>query len=120
MLLFTLGLWTRVTSVLAWAGSTCYVHRCSTQLFGMDTMSTILLLYLMIGPSGAALSLDAWLRKRRDPTPPRPQVSANLAIRLLQVHFCFVYAMSGLSKLQGNLWWNGTALWDCLANYSVR
>jgi hypothetical protein len=118
MLLFTIGLWTRVTSVLAWAGSLCYIHRCATQLFGMDTMSTILLTYLMIGPSGAALSVDSWLRRRRDPSPPRPQVSANLAIRLMQVHFCFIYAASGLTKLQGATWWNGTALWLCLANYN--
>jgi hypothetical protein len=115
-LLFTIGLGTRVTSVLAWAGSLCYIHRTPTLLFGMDTMSTILLTYLMIGPSGAALSVDGWLRRRRDPTPARPQVSANLAIRLMQVHFCFVYLASGLSKLMGASWWNGTALWYCLAN----
>jgi hypothetical protein len=37
-------------------------------------------------------------------------------LRLLQVHFCFIYMAAGLSKLQGNTWWNGTAIWSTLAN----
>ena len=53
MLLFTVGLWTRVTSVLAWMGAMQYVQRLPTSMFGMDTMMIILLLYLMIGNSGA-------------------------------------------------------------------
>src|SRR5262249_24118107 len=31
-------------------------------------------------------------------------------------HFCFIYAASGLSKLQGSLWWNCSALWYTLVN----
>ena len=70
MLLFAVGLWTRVTSVLAWIGAIQYVHRVPTHLFGMDTMLMILLLYLMIGNSGAALSVDRWLERRRRARPP--------------------------------------------------
>ncbi len=124
MLLFTVGLWTRVTSVLAWAGAMQYVQRLPTNMFGMDTMMIILLLYMMIGDSGAALSLDRWLERRRQTrrggvAPPlAPSWSANFAIRLVQVHFCLIYLVSGASKLQGPSWWNGTALWYCLANYN--
>ena len=35
----------------------------------------------------------------------------------MQIHFCIIYLASGTSKLQGTAWWNGTALWACLANY---
>ena len=35
------------------------------EMFGMDVMMNICLIYLMIGPSGAALSLDRWLAKGR-------------------------------------------------------
>ena len=58
ILMFTIGLYTRITSVLTWFGTLFYIHRCQQILFGMDTMSNILLLYLMIGPSGAAFSID--------------------------------------------------------------
>jgi hypothetical protein len=128
--LFTLGVGTRLTSVLAWLGVISYTQRAPTTLFGQDTMMNILMVYLMIGPSGAALSVDrliarfwaSWhgLRSRRPALPvltPVPSVSANLAIRLLQVHVCIVYLAAGLSKLKGNAWWQGTAIWGTLANY---
>jgi hypothetical protein len=124
--LFTLGLWTPVTSALAWIASLSYIHRSPMTLFGMDTMMNIALLYLMIGPSGAAFSLDRLLARRRfhkgrcsSPwTPdPDPSMSANLALRLFQVHFCIIYMAAGLSKLLGTAWWNGTALWGTLANW---
>ncbi len=126
LLLFTVGLWTRVTSVLAWMGAMCYVQRLPTNNFGMDTMLIILMLYLMIGNSGAALSVDRWLELRRlrreqgsqaDLALP-PSWTANLAIRFIQIHFCIIYFASGSSKLLGGAWWNGTAMWLTLANYN--
>jgi len=128
MFLFTIGFCTRVTSALTWLAALSYIQRSPVTLFGMDTMMNIALLYLMIGPSGDALSLDRLLAryrlKRLHPgerglpaLPLRPSVSANFAIRLMQVHFCFIYMMAGLSKLMGGVWWNGTALWGTLANY---
>ena len=65
LLLFTVGLWTRVTSVLAWMGAMCYVQRLPTTNFGQETMLIILMMYMMIGNSGAALSVDRWLELRR-------------------------------------------------------
>jgi hypothetical protein len=127
ILLFTVGFCTRVTSVLAWLGAMQYVQRAPSTLFGMDTMMMILLLYLMIAPSGAALSVDHWLRRRREKRrlgldklpdlPPEPTVVANLATRLIQVHFCIIYLASGTSKLLGSSWWSGTAPNLVLLNY---
>src|SRR5262249_54056114 len=124
MFLFTIGFCTRLTSVLTWVGIISYIHRTPTTLFGMDTIMNILAIYLMIGPSGAALSVDRLIarwwagRQGRELGPPRPLVSANFAIRLMQIHFCIIYLASGLSKLQGPAWWNGNALWGTMANYS--
>jgi hypothetical protein len=128
MLLFTLGLWTRVTSVLTWIGSLMYIQRLQpVMLFGMDTMTNLGLFYLMIAPCGAALSLDRWLQVRRErkrlgskyvPQPPPPMVSATFATRLLQINFCIIYFAAGTSKLLGTSWWNGTAPNGFLLNYS--
>jgi hypothetical protein len=145
--LFLIGFCTRVTSALTWFAALSYIHRAAATVFGVDTMMTILLLYLMIGPSGAALSVDRliarwWARARprvlarwhafwgRGPgtaatapasavvsQTPVPSVSANLAIRLLQVHVCIIYLSAGLSKLQGQSWWTGTAVWGTIANF---
>lgn len=119
--LFTLGVGTRVTSFITWFAAVNYIQRNFIVAYGVDTMMTILLLYLAIGPSGAALSLDRWLgrwrRGVRKAEPTQPTISANVAIRVLQIHVCIIYAMAGLSKLQGNAWWNGTALWIVLGNF---
>jgi hypothetical protein len=114
--LFALGLWTRLTGLIAWVAAMSYVQRANSTVFGVDTMLMIVLLYLQLGPSGAVLSLDRWLQKLRarwrgEPVPAvEPSASANFAIRLLQVHFCIVYFASGTSKLLGSMWWAGTAL----------
>jgi uncharacterized membrane protein YphA (DoxX/SURF4 family) len=127
--LFILGLGTRVVAVLAWVLMLGYIHRATAALFGMDTMIAILLLYLMLTPAGSALSLDRLIQRWRtsvnalshgvrEPLPgPTPSVGANIGLRLLQVHFCMIYLASGMSKLQGPAWWNGTALWQTLSNY---
>ena len=122
MLLFTLGFCTRVTSVLTWLAALSYIQRSQITLFGMDTMMNILLFYLMLSPCGAALSIDRWLVRRRQAQSagsllldrPESLVSANLGLRLMQVHFCFIYMAAGLSKLMGGTWWNGTAVWGTL------
>ncbi|MBI2804360.1 MAG: hypothetical protein HYX68_05170 [Planctomycetes bacterium] len=143
--MFTLGFCTRITSALLWFGYLCYINRNPNVLFGVDTMTNILLLYLMISPCGAVYSLDrvirkwwvgakmglveSWYRFWRLPVPtniapptpvpdvPEPSVSANVALRLLQIHVCFIYGMAGLSKLLGRSWWDGSAIWMTVANY---
>jgi hypothetical protein len=132
--LFTIGFCTRVTSVLTWLAVLGYIHRTNQILFGMDTMMNILLIYLMIGNSGAALSVDRLIARYRaarasirrcgaidDRTraflaDAPPTAGANFGIRLIQVHFCFIYMAAGLSKLKGAGWWNGTAFWDVMIN----
>ncbi len=132
--LFTIGLFTRVTSVLVWLACVGYIHRTQQVLFGMDTMMNILLFYLMIGNSGAALSVDRLIARYRavraslkrtgtlDPQTsaflayPPPSVGAGFAVRLLQIHFCFIYAAAGLSKLKGQSWWGGQAFWEVVVN----
>lgn len=126
MFLFAIGFCSRITGVLTWIFLLFYINRSNVSVFGMDTMMNILAMYLIIGPSGAAFSVDRlierWIASRRGVSgaalePPAPSVSANVAIRLVQINFCFVYGMSGLSKLQGGAWWSGTATWLTMVNY---
>jgi Vitamin K-dependent gamma-carboxylase len=124
--LFTIGLWTRITTVITWMACLCYIQRTTTLVFGLDAMMAILMFYMMIGPCGATLSVDRWLEIRRarklfgpDNVPEvQPSVLANIALRGMQVHFCFIYLAAGTSKLLGPRWWSGAALWYCYANYS--
>jgi hypothetical protein len=116
---FTLGIASRVTSILAWAIMVSTSRRVPVLYFGFDQAILSWMLYLAFtGASGQALSLDRLLFRRRaaaapaagSSTIPVPTVSANLALRLIQLHLCLIYAVAGLAKLQGRVWWNGEAM----------
>ncbi len=114
LLLFTLGLATRVTSILAFIVVVSYVNRTPCALFGLDQINSFLTLYCAIGPSGADLSLDRWLKRDRGPV--KPTIGANIALRLIQVQMCVIYFYAGITKLQGPAWWNGEAMWLAFVN----
>jgi hypothetical protein len=121
--LFALGVWTRLTSILALIVAVSFVNRVPAALFGLDQINVMLTLYLALGPSGQALSIDRWLALRRQAgglAPPSPSAGANLAQRLIQVHMCVIYFFAGISKLQGPAWWNGEAMWRAFANLEYQ
>lgn len=121
--LLTLGLASRAVSVLAFLVMVSYANRVPGALFGLDQINGILAMYLMIGPSGAAYSLDRLRAPRgadgvRPPAP--PSTSANIAIRLIQIHLCVIYFFAALGKLGGESWWWGDALWGSFANLEYQ
>jgi hypothetical protein len=116
--MFTLGLFTRVTSVLSLVIAISYGYRTPTALFGLDQINALLTMYLCLGPCGAALSLDRLIRRWRkgELSPPRPSVASNVSLRLIQLHMCVIYFFAGVAKLRGYAWSDGTAMWLSLAN----
>ncbi len=125
--LFTCGVFTRVTSILSLLIVISYANRLPTAQFGLDQINGLLTLYLALGPSGAAYSIDSWLRRSGSETSRTtavglgwdsfgPSIHANIAIRLIQLHMCVIYLFAGLGKLQGMAWWDGLAMWMAFAN----
>jgi uncharacterized membrane protein YphA (DoxX/SURF4 family) len=120
---FTIGLLTRFTSVLALAVVISFAHRVPEALFGLDKISGVLTFYMAVGPSGAALSVDRWLARRkqaRASSPPHGSALANFTLRLIQVHMCIIYLFAGLAKLQGPAWWTGQAMWLAFGNLEYQ
>lgn len=120
--LLTVGLFTRVVSVLALIAALAYVQRLPGALFGLDQINVMLAMYLAIGPSGDTFSLDRRRAKRRagEDLPVRSSWTANLAIRLIQIHMCVIYLFAGMAKLTGPAWWDGTALWMAFGNMEYQ
>jgi hypothetical protein len=120
--MLTVGLFTRVTSILACIITLSYCHRLVGLQFGLDQVNALLVTYLAVGPSGAVYSVDRWLKQRKsgEPLPVVPSTAANVAIRLIQVHMCIVYLFGGISKMQGTTWWNGSAVWYAVANHEYQ
>jgi len=115
------GFQTRLASICAWYMTISYAHRLPTALYGLDQINGFLSMYLMFGDCGARYSVDAYLKKLRFADSAvlsnvRPTVGTNISIRLMQVHLCVLYFFAGISKLQGETWWDGSALWGAIAN----
>ncbi len=139
--LYALGIFSRLTSILSWVIVVSTVRRVPIALYGFDQVLSVLTLYLAVtGAAGQAVSFDRFWRRWRqaraqaaqrrasipqggpgrrvtpgDPAVPVATVSANLALRLIQLHIVVIYGMAGLAKIQGPSWWNGTALWKTMA-----
>jgi hypothetical protein len=123
--LFTLGVATRVTAVVSWL---IVVSLLASPASHPDTDYMLVLpaFYLMLGylalgqwswslsplerllgPRGTSIFAAFRTGDRERP----PSHAANLALRLLQVHFAIMVVTSGLHKLQVDHWWAGVAYW---------
>jgi uncharacterized membrane protein YphA (DoxX/SURF4 family) len=119
--LLTVGLFTRVTAILAFVITLSYCHRITGSWFGLDQINAFIATYLMLGSSGAVYSVDRWLAARRgEERPVQPKVGTNIAVRLLQVHMCIIYLFGGIGKMRGENWWDGSATWLALASLEYQ
>jgi hypothetical protein len=120
--LFTLGLATRITGALTWVLVVSFFANPATRSEA-DYLVGILAFYLMIaylllGQWSCALTpverllgpRGTWVLSRPTSAQHR-SYAANLAMRLLQVHFVIIVVTSGLHKLQLGPWWGGVAFW---------
>jgi hypothetical protein len=108
-----LGLWTRLSLVMVFVGLMSFQRRDPWVLNTGDWLLRILSFYLVLAPAGAALSLDRFLRHRRQfwDSPLR----SPWVVRLIQIQLSAVYLFSVWAKVQGTDWNNGTAV-----SYALR
>jgi len=115
LLMLSVGLLTRFVAPLTFFFHLMFLNRNMTVMFGVDMISTFFFLYLIFSNSGAYYSLDkklfcknSWLYRSSAST------INHIALRLMQIQLCVIYAFSGLEKLKGTRWWDGSAIWDVL------
>jgi len=138
LVLFTAGVFTRVTSPLAWIVVMSYIHRAPVLAGLMEPILAMVLFYVCLGglfydKGCAPLSFDGWWKRGRQPAATRPgepgavrSVTANVVVRLVQVHLCVVYLMMGIAKLaepatvDATGWWGGEAVWWLIARPESR
>jgi hypothetical protein len=127
--LFTLGVATRLTAPLTWVLVVSFSANPATT-YDADSFLGMLAFYLMVGyllyglmkprQSLSAMLLgpkETWLFRRSAPGASENvsvSAAANLAVRLIQVHFSIAMVASGLHKLQVKDWWSGNAAWFLL------
>lgn len=130
LLMFLVGAFTRVTSVLSLIVVLSYMHRAPMLAGQMEPVLAMLLFYLCFAPAGRFLSVDRFLRRRKltgqaavspgeDPLE-QPSVWANISLRAMQIHVVAFYLIIALTKFRWIGWWNGDAIWGLLAYSESR
>jgi len=105
-----------------------YVHRGPMIMGLFEPVLTMVLFYLCFSPCNRRYSVDRWLANRRrrlsaaetTSADAQPSVAANVCQRLIQVHVAGLYLMMGLTKLGGEDWWSGDAMWWLIAHSDSR
>ena len=109
----TIGLATRVATATVAVIVTYDLFLSTTNFHNNRAYLVIVLAALAVVPCGRELSVDAWLRRRRD-GPRLPTTSPGWPLWLLRVEAATVYGASGLSKLLDPDWFDGTVTWQRL------
>jgi uncharacterized membrane protein YphA (DoxX/SURF4 family) len=93
-----------------------------------DTVMRLIAFYLVFMPIGQCWSVDAWLRRRLWPNArtnewrggieDQPESGTRAGcwgplwgLRLLQIQMCVIFLSAGISKLNGDAWLDGTAIY---------
>lgn len=109
----TLGWHSRLAAIMVFVGIISFERDNWLVLNSGDGLLRVLAFYLMLAPSGAALSLD-----RRRTAPGRFwefPARAPWALRLVQIQLSVLYLATVWHKMQGEQWRDGTAV-----SYALR
>lgn len=107
-LCLVVGFRSRLAAAVVWVSLVSFGRRDPWVLNSGDLMLTVLAFYLMLMPSGAALSVDRWLRPRSRfwEFPAR----SVWPLRLIQVQVTIMYFFAVWEKVRGATWNDGTAV----------
>jgi hypothetical protein len=102
------GFASRLSALVVWIALVSFGRRDPWVLNSGDLMLAVLAFYLMLAPSGAALSADRWLgaRTRFWEFPAR----SIWPLRLVQVQVSLLYLFAVWEKVRGQTWNDGTAV----------
>lgn len=107
---YLVGWKTRIMNVLVVFLLAAYWHRSPWAVNGGDRLLRIFAFYMCFAPSGRAWSVDAWQAGLRGATAP------VFAIRLIQLQAIVMYTYTGIAKITGHTWHQGTALYYSLTD----
>jgi hypothetical protein len=121
LLLFAFGVGGRFLAFGVWLLHVAFIQRNYAVAFGADLIGGIFLFYLALAGSSKGMSLQELFKrgfkKSWESSWERSTgIFGSVFFRLMQVQLCVIYVYTGLEKLKGSSWWDGTALWTVLAN----
>jgi hypothetical protein len=112
---------TRLCAVVVWVLAVSFTNLNVYAINAGDHIRGMLLLYLVMIPSGASWSVDAWrkAREHRGVADAGRMLVHPWALRLLLIQLAWMYGCSGLCKLSGYNWVAGNSLYYVMHDLSL-
>lgn len=117
---FTLGFRSNLSALLFFLCLTSFHHRNLMIFHSGDTLLRVCLFLLIFGPIGKMYSIDSWLAGRKNAGSASERVECSPWVQnLLRFQIAIVYAQSSIAKIQGDTWWDGTAVYyaTCMEDF---
>jgi hypothetical protein len=124
LILLLVGALPRLAALVGFILHVALIQRNYSVAYGADFITTFMFFSLIFIRSDRRFSLAAWWRARtgrslRDDAGSIPQMLSSAAIRVMQIQLCLIYAYTGLEKMKGPSWWDGSAIWAVVGNQQI-
>lgn len=110
-----LGVGGRVWTLCTWFLSLGFLQRNYFVAYGADLIGTMWLFYLSWTRHNVHFSVLNYFNKERI-SKIKCDLFSSAGARLIQLHLCVIYGYTGMQKLKGMSWWDGTSLWTVWGN----
>lgn len=110
-----LGIGGRIWTLLTWVLCLAFVHRNYFVAYGGDLIGSVWLFYLSWTRHNVHFSVLNLINSERFKKY-KCDMFSSAGARMVQIQLCVIYCFTGLHKLKGTSWWDGSALWLALGN----
>jgi hypothetical protein len=110
------GFFGRWAALSAYILHLAFIQRNYSIIYGADLVNTFFFFSLALSDNDRAFSLRKWLGWVDQSSSQLSAKLSTVAVRLLQIQMCVIYAYTGLEKMKGKEWWDGTAVWAVVGN----
>lgn len=110
-----LGVGGRLWTLLTWCLCLAFVQRNYFVAYGADLIGAVWLFYLSWTRHNVYFSVLNLINPDRIKNN-KCDIFSSAGARLIQIQICIIYCFTGLHKLKGASWWDGSALWLALGN----
>lgn len=107
----TVGFCTRMSCIYVALSLISMHHHNPFNINGGDAFVRLMVMYLCFSNCGDCYSIDRWISQRRAGKPLSIDAKPRWALRMIQIQIAIVYFHTFVCKVNGQQWWDGTAVY---------
>ena len=106
-----LGFWSRFSCIYVTLALLSMHNHTPFNINGGDAFVRLMVMYLCFSNCGDCYSIDRWLAVKRNGGSLPIEAKPGWALRVIQIQLAIVYLHTFICKINGQQWWDGTAVY---------